>query len=177
MKILLKIGYYVILLVIISIAVILIAPVFPITGNIETKVVLSGSMEPEIKVGSVVVLRPVGEYDIGDIVTFGRDTRNNIPTTHRIIDERIEGNTTYFKTKGDANDDPDAREITKSDIQGKVLFSIPLLGFLIDFAKRPLGFALLIIIPGGIIVLDEVRKIYREVIIMRRKRKREQNEQ
>jgi len=173
MKVLLKIGYNIILLIIISIAVILIVPILPFTGNIETKVVLSGSMEPAIKVGSVIVLRPVEKYNIGDIVTFGKDTRDNIPTTHRIIDERIQGGVTYFKTKGDANSDPDAREITESDIQGKMLFSIPYLGYLIDFAKLPMGFVLLIVVPGGIVVFDEVRKIYREVVLMQRKKKKD----
>jgi len=171
MKIFLKIGYYLLLIIIVAVAVILFLPVVPISGNIETKVVLSGSMEPAISVGSVVVLKPTDEYNIDDVVTFGRDTNTSIPTTHRIVDMRIEGENRYFKTKGDANDDPDAREITKESIQGKVLFSIPLLGYLIDFAKKPIGFALIIIIPAAIIILDEVRKIAREVIIMRRKKK------
>lgn len=171
MKILLKTIYSIVLLIAVSIAVLLFLPVLPIEGNIETKVVLSGSMEPAIRVGSVLVLKPQKSYKIDDIVTFGRDTRNNIPTTHRIIDMRIEGNSTFFKTKGDANDDADAREITGADINGKVLFSIPYLGYLIDFAKRPIGFALIIVIPASIIVLDEVRKIIIEVIIMRRRKK------
>lgn len=172
MKVFFTIGYYLVLLLLIVVATILFLPVIPIEGNIETKVVLSGSMEPAIRVGSVIVLRPQDEYFEGDIVTFGEDTRGRIPTTHRIIASRIQNGTTFFTTKGDANDDPDTREITESDIRGKVLFSMPLLGYAIDFAKKPLGFWLLIIIPGGIIILDEIRKIIREIILMKRKRRK-----
>ena len=176
MKVFLKIGYYLLVAIVVVVGTILLLPVVPIEGNIETKVVLSGSMEPAVHVGSVIVLRPQSEYYENDIVTFGDDTANKIPTTHRIVESRIQSDTTYFVTKGDSNDDPDPREITERDIKGKVLFSIPLLGYLIDFAKRPIGFALLIIVPGAIIVLDEVRKIAREVIIMRRKKKKQQEE-
>lgn len=173
MKILLSIGYYLVLIFVIVLALILFAPALPIGGNIDTKVVLSGSMEPSIKVGSVIVIRPANEYFAGDVITYGDDSEGNIPTTHRIIDKRIEGGVSIFKTKGDANPKPDAIEVRENDVIGKVLFSIPLLGFVIDFAKTPIGFALLIIVPGAIVILDEIRKIIREIILMRRKKRRE----
>ena len=75
-----------------------------------------------------------------------------------------------YKTKGDANDDPDVREVREGEVIGKVLFSIPFLGYMIDFAKKPIGFGLLIIIPAVIVMFDEVRKIWREVKKMRTKR-------
>ena len=170
MKKLFKLFYYLFVAGIVGIALLLVASMFPIQGNIQVKVVLSGSMEPAIPVGSVIVIKPSESYAVGDIVTFGKDTKTDIPTTHRIIDMRIEGADTFFKTKGDANGDPDISELKESAIAGKVLVTIPYLGYLIDFAKQPLGFALLVIIPASIVVLDEVKKIWVEMKKIRTRR-------
>jgi len=120
-------------------------------------------MEPAIKMGSLVMVKPANDYKIGDVITFGPVTKTKVPTSHRIYDIKInEGNPIYI-TKGDANDSPDAREISKKDILGKVIFDIPYLGYAVNFAKKPAGFALIIIIPAGIIIFDEVKNIINEV--------------
>jgi len=156
-----KIGYYALLLLIVIIAGLLIISVFPLAGNYEFMVVQSGSMEPAVKVGSVVVVRPVNEYEVGDIVTF-KFSSDGFPLTHRIHDvEVVEGRVQYI-TKGDANEEPDRRRVTKRNIIGKVLLDIPYIGYVVSFAQKPLGFALVIILPALIIVVDEVRKIYLE---------------
>ena len=90
-------------------------------------------MEPAIKTGGVVVIKPTETYQVGDIITFGKDTKTQIPTTHRIIEIENES----FLTKGDANDSPDPLPIQKSDIKGRVIFSAPYVGFVVDFAKKP----------------------------------------
>ena len=149
--------------VIMLVALFLVASVFPITGNYKIKVVLSGSMEPAIHTGSVVVIKPTDLYKVGDIITFGKDTKKDIPTTHRIVETRAVEGETLFVTKGDANNGTDASEVKESAVAGKVLFSVPYAGYLIDFARKPLGFILLITIPAGCIVIDEGRKIWKEV--------------
>ena len=163
-----NIIYGIIVAVIIAIAGLLIVSMFPIAGNYEAKIVLSGSMEPAIGVGSVVIIKPEDKYEIGDIITFGKDTKNDIPTTHRIVEMRAIGGKILYKTKGDANSSDDAREVGESEVIGKVLFSIPYLGYLLDFAKKPIGFVLLIVIPAGIIIIDELGKIWRELQKMRK---------
>jgi len=55
------------------------------------------------------------------------------------------------------------RTVSKSEIIGKVLFSVPYLGYAVDFAKKPLGFALIILVPAAIIIGDEIKKIFGEV--------------
>lgn len=158
-----KILYYIFLLFIVLIAVLLIVSVFPITGNYKLMIVQSRSMAPAIKMGSIVVVKPVDDYKIGDAITFGPYTRTKAPTTHRIYDIKVSGGVPSYITKGDANNAPDTREITKRDVLGKVLFSVPYLGFAVDFAKKPLGFALIIIVPAAIIIFDEIKKIYGEI--------------
>ena len=167
----LKWFYYVFLGFIAIIAVLLIISVLPITGNIKFMTVQSGSMSPAIKMGSVVMVKPIDDYKIGDVITFGQLTKTKSPTTHRIYDIKVVDNTPVYVTKGDANNASDQREISKREIIGKVLISVPYAGFAVDAARKPIGFMLIIIIPAGLIIFDEARKIYEEV--KKRKKKKE----
>jgi len=157
-----KIVYYIFLGFIAIIAVLLIVSVLPITGNFKVKIVQSGSMSPEIKMGSIVIVKPADDYKIGDIVTF-QTTGSKESVTHRIYDIKVVGGEPRYITKGDANNAPDQREVSKREIIGKVLIDIPYLGYVVSFAQKPVGFALIIIVPAGLIIFDEARKIYAEV--------------
>ena len=158
-----KIIYAIFVAFIILIALLLIFSVLPITGNYKVMTVISGSMAPAIKMGSVVIVKPVDEYKIGDVITFGPYSRTKAPTTHRIYDIKVTGGEPIYITKGDVNNAPDTREITKKDVLGKVLFSVPYVGYAVDFAKKPVGFALIIIVPAAIIIGDEIKKIINEI--------------
>ena len=158
-----KIIYSALIAFIVLIAVLLIVSIPPITGNFKVMTVISGSMEPAIKTGSVVVVKPVSDYNIGDVITFGPYSKTKAPTSHRIFDIKVVNGQPVYITKGDVNNAPDTREIKKSDILGKVLFSAPYLGYAVDFAKKPLGFALIIIVPAAVIIFDEAKKIIYEV--------------
>jgi len=108
-------------------------------------------------------VKPVNDYEIGDVITFGPYSKTKAPTSHRIYDIKvIEGEPIYI-TKGDANNAPDEKEVTRKEIIGKVLFSLPYVGYAVDFAKKPIGFMLIIVVPAAIIVYDEIRKIYGEI--------------
>jgi len=163
-----KIIYYIVIAFIGLIAVLLVVSVLPITGNFKVMIVQSGSMQPEIKMGSIVVVKPhstgsgQADYKIGEIITF-QVAMNKEPVTHRIYDIKVVGGEPRYITKGDANNAPDQREISQREIIGKVLFDIPYLGYAVDFAKKPIGFSLIIIIPGAVIIFDEARKIYGEI--------------
>jgi len=158
-----KVIYSIFVAFIVVVALLLIVSVLPITGNYKVMTVISGSMQPAIKMGSVVIVKPASDYQIGDVITFGPYSKTKVPTTHRIYDIKVEGGQPVYITKGDVNNAPDSREIKKSDIVGKVLFSVPYMGYAVEFAKKPIGFALIIIIPAAIIVGDEIKKIYVEV--------------
>lgn len=109
------------------------------------------------------MVKPIDNYKIGDIITFGPYSKTKAPTTHRIYEIKVEGGQPIYITKGDANNAPDAREIAKRDIVGKVLFSVPYVGYAVDFAKKPMGFALIIIVPAALIIFDEIKKIFKEI--------------
>lgn len=99
-------------------------------GLIQARTVLTGSMEPTINPGDVVILQPLNGSvpAIGDIVTYtGKrfDGTEVAKFTHRII----EGNAQEgFVLKGDANENADIQKVQVSDIVGKVAFTVPFVG-------------------------------------------------
>ena len=158
-----KTIYYIFLTCIVAVAVLLIVSIFPITGNYKVLTVLSGSMEPAIHTGSVVVVKPSASYKVGDIITFGPNTKTQVPTTHRIVEMSAQSGQMVYKTKGDANNGEDTKEVLAKDIIGKVYLSVPYAGYVIDFVRRPIGLILVIVLPALYIVCDEVRKILKEI--------------
>ena len=168
-----KIATKIFYIAIFIIVALLLFALFPIKGNYQIKIVKSGSMEPDIKVGSIVVIKPSENYTVGDVVTFGKDTKIDIPTTHRIVSSRAVEGVLLFTTKGDANEDNDTAEVKQNDIHGKVLFDVPFFGYIIDFARKPIGFAVLIILPAFIVIYDEGTKIFQEIKKMRLKKKQD----
>src|SRR4030042_2956640 len=96
-----KIFYNIFLAFIVIIAVLLIFSVLPITGNFKVLTVISGSMEPAIKTGSAVVIKPMDDYNVGDVITFGKVGKNNNPVSHRIVGVTTTANgAELYTTKG-----------------------------------------------------------------------------
>ncbi len=143
-------------------ALLVVVSLFPVAGNYKIMVVQSGSMEPAIKTGSVIIVKPADNYQTGDVITFAGEDRKKT-TTHRIVDTEVVSGKVFYITKGDANNAEDSNRIAQERIIGKVLFSVPYAGYAVAAAKEPLGFALLIIIPAGIIIAEEMGKIWKEL--------------
>ena len=174
MKTLYKISYFTIIGALIALGLLLVVSLVPIPGNIQVKIVQSGSMEPTIKTGSLTVVKPLASYAVGDIIMFGPESKTQLPTTHRIVADEVRSGVFYYTTKGDANNGTDLQSVRESEVIGKVFFSIPYLGYLLAFAKKPLGFLLLIGVPTIIVILDEVATIRREMKSMKQAKKREE---
>lgn len=123
----------------------------------ESFVVYSGSMEPEIGVGDLAVVSPVPseELRVGDVITYRPAGRPDVLVTHRLlrISEDEQGRLT-FETKGDANATADQIAVVPEAVLGRVSYSIPQLGYIVDFAKRPMGRLALIGVPALLLALD-----------------------
>ncbi len=134
--------------------------------HLKAFIVLSGSMEPEIKTGSVVFVKKEEKYNIGDIIAFSANGSKKDVVTHRIA--QVKSTEVYygdptFLTKGDANNNIDNWEVKSGYIKGKVFFTIPYLGYITNTAKDPKGFIALVIIPATIIVYEELKTVKREI--------------
>lgn len=172
-----KYGYYVFFSALLAVALVVVVSAFPIQGNIQIKVVQSGSMEPAIKIGSVVLIKPASSYKIGDIITFEgsfKDAKGKkIPISHRIVEMKVQGSQPTYITKGDANEERDSREVLQNQVIGKVLFSIPYAGYVVETARTTYGFLALVIIPAGIIIYDQSAKVFKELKRIYGKKKEE----
>ena len=163
MKILGSIFYYLFILAVVLIVIGLVGTQAPILDGYQLRIVQSGSMEPELRTGSLILVESREQYGVGDVVTFGEERRGQVPITHRIVDDRLVEGDLRFVTKGDANENEDAALLDPGDILGAVRFHIPYLGFVIDFARTPLGFIGMVAIPAALVVFDEGMTIYREI--------------
>ena len=176
------------LLSLVVISAIFVAPSI-ITGSTKFLIVLSGSMDPLMRVGDVLVISHVAPEDVdaGDIIAFKDPSgRENVIITHRaveVIEEEHEDETNNntssfslsFKTKGDACEDPDQFVVPDEDIVGKAVFLIPFLGYLFHYARETVVFVALVIIPAGLIIADEFRKViqYSNPVLACRARRKE----
>jgi len=115
---------------VVSIAVIWFAlGVFPIYPS----VIATGSMEPMIKPGDIVLVRKIVDTDgikalkVGDVIQFKRD---NILISHRIMEiVKDEEEGISFRTKGDNNSSTDIELVKPQDVKGIIVYNIPKIGW------------------------------------------------
>lgn len=124
-------------------------------------VVMSGSMEPAMSPGDVVLVddRPLDEIEVGDTITYATGPR---PTTHEVIEASQDGDIFLFKTKGIANEDPDPGVVRGESVIGVTMLVIPYAGHIVLLANTKMGAALFLIVPGALLVLNEVYGLARD---------------
>ncbi len=122
----------------------------PMPFGYGAAVVLSGSMEPELSVDDLIVVKRADEYREKDVVVF-QDGGSLV--VHRII--ALDGESAT--TKGDANNAAD-RPIELSRIKGKVVFTVPYIGKLVDFLKSPIGTLCVIAAAIALVELPRLRE-------------------
>lgn len=162
-------GFFIVLGLVIAFSMI------PFKNNFKILSVMSGSMEPAIKTGNLVFIKPSAAYDQGEIISFHP---NDAKTEKEIVTHRIDSvensiNHKFYITKGDANNAPDPQRISEDKIVGKYIFRVPLLGYLFGFIKTIPGLVLIIIIPATIIIYEESKKIKSEIKNIIKKKKQE----
>lgn len=129
--------------------------VLPGIFGLQVNVVTSGSMEPAIRTGSIIYVKWVSPSILkeGDTITY-RIHGNTTQVTHRVVKNNIEQK--YLITKGDANDINDAHPVSYTDVQGKVLVSVPWLGWIGILLVKPRNKVLTIFAYLSIIILYKI---------------------
>jgi signal peptidase len=124
------------------------------SGSVKARIVLTGSMEPAISAGDVIITTPITRKapQIDDVIAYQAKRFNgeNVAVfSHRIIDGDIENG---FIVKGDANKSPDPQKPKAEDILGVVFFVIPFIGNLLTpkalFLLLPCAFGLWLIMDA-----------------------------
>lgn len=123
--------------------------------GLQPFVVLSGSMEPEYHVGSLIYVKAVDykTLQVGDDITYMLN--ENTVVTHRIIEVLVDEedpNTLRYFTQGIANTVPDAVSVHYKNIIGKPVFTIPYLGYVSNYIQNPPGMYVAIA-AGAILIL------------------------
>jgi signal peptidase len=139
-------------------ALVLVAVVLPflvfavpqVVGADHGFVILSGSMEPALSPGDVVIVSGSASVGVGDVITF--DDGNSVPTTHRVVG--IEDG--RYLTKGDANENVDGRTVDPSDVLGRVVVTFPLIGYAILWANTTVGYVSLVVVPLVLLAATEL---------------------
>src|SRR5690606_35979534 len=120
-----------------------------------------GSMEPTIPYGSVSVVRELEDprtLQPGDIIQYISPS-NGFVTTHRIIALAPDG--ASFETRGDANNVADSDPVPFRNIQGRYEFHVPYVGEAMQWLRSPWGYAVMVVVPGVLLILLEVRRMFR----------------
>ena len=95
--------------------------------GIKTYTIVSGSMEPQLKIGDIAIVKEVGDQElrVDDVISF---RQGQSIVTHRIIEIKEKDDEKIYITKGDGNNIEDNGEATYDQIEGKVIGRIPFLG-------------------------------------------------
>ncbi|MCP3739745.1 signal peptidase I SipW [Rossellomorea sp. BNER] len=127
----------------------------PTVFGYQLKTVLSGSMEPGIQTGSIIAIKPGGDmtrFEKGDVITFMESDDKLI--THRIAEVKGEGQKVQYITKGDNNNAADSNPVLPTNVVGEYKdFTIPYIGYVMNFAQSKEGATLLLILPGILLLV------------------------
>ncbi len=125
-------------------------------------IVLGGSMSPAFEAGSLAFLKPENPQNIveGDIITYRPPSGEGTLTTHRVMQVNREHGLS-FTTRGDANDVDDQHPVMAANVVGKVQFTVPYAGYLMNFGQSKTGVISLVMIPGVLIIIFEMRNLFR----------------
>lgn len=135
----------------------------------------TGSMEPEIRQGSLVFVRPQSDYEPGSVITFTNQLNPSNPQeytiTHRLVEVMNDENGILYQTKGDANEVVDQLPVSKDRVIGEVVFTVPIIGKIIDFIQSREGFLLVVVLPSLFLIINESFVIREEIQKLLSKRK------
>lgn len=107
-------------------------------------IVLSGSMEPVLQPGDLIVSRRAAEdqIDVGDIITFLDE--DGVTVTHRVVDYMVKDGQKLYQTKGDHNNANDIGLVSIEAVKGKYVFKISGLGKIVARIASPAGLLLIL---------------------------------
>jgi signal peptidase len=143
--------------------VIVLAVTLPSAFGLRDLTVLSGSMEPTISTGDVVVERQISPLDarLGDIVSFKDPEDASILITHRVQSMVVHDGVVSLVTKGDANTGVERWKVSADGTIGKVEYHVWHLGYLLAGVRGRLGRLLLVVVPAILLGAYELVRIWR----------------
>ena len=136
----------------------------PKIGNYSLLEVKGTSMDPKIKNGDLIFIdrEKKDKYEVGNIVSFISDDGSVI--THKIVKVEEENGSYRYFTKGVNNSYQDNDYIEIKQIIGEYKnVRIPLLGYVVGFASKGIGYILLVILPLALIFIYVMVELFKEI--------------
>lgn len=135
----------------------------PLAFGARPHTVLTGSMEPAIAAGDVVVVESIapGAAQAGDVVTFRDPEDQSRLITHRVRSVRRAGSQLWFVTQGDANNTTERWRVEVGGEVGRVVYVVPWVGHVAVLARTPLGLLLFLLVPLSLVAVEELVRIWR----------------
>jgi signal peptidase len=135
----------------------------PALAGYHPLIVMSGSMEPKIRTGDLVLVRsiPPLEGRVGDVVTFRNPSHPSRLLTHRVRHIAPAGNAVRFTTKGDRNGTVEHWTVSRNRLISRVAVRLPAMGYVMFWLNTPLSRIGLIVVPALVLGSLELRKLWR----------------
>ena len=134
----------------------------PKIGGYCPLIVLTGSMEPEIKSGDLIICKQIDGNDVqvGDVLAFfDPDSTGTAVLTHRVVEITDLEGTLAFITKGDANNSQDRTPVLSDQMVGAYQFRIPGAGNVAMFMQTTAGLVVCVVVPLLLLVgYDIIRR-------------------
>jgi signal peptidase len=155
----------------------------PRIAGLQPLIVLTGSMEPTLRVGGLAFMRPLADAQppesapvldpawqptsairAGDIITFRMHRDPTQTISHRVLAVIEDEQGRRFQTQGDASPRPDVLPVLPEQVVGTVVLSVPRLGYVADWLRHGPSYLVLVGIPTAVVVLGESFKIARDIL-------------
>lgn len=143
----------------------------PKIGGYCPLIVLTGSMDPEIKSGDLIICKQIDSKEVkaDDVIAFfDPESSSNSVLTHRVVELVDEDGTLSYRTKGDANNTVDRALVPADNLVGIYQFKIPGAGNIAMFMQTPAGLIVCVVIPLALLIGYD---------LLRRKRYEKKNQQ
>ena len=148
----------------------------PLVGGHGLAVVTSGSMEPAIRRGDMVLTRDIPrqgsieadllDISVDDVISYSGVDNTNLSITHRVVARRTSNNEIAFETKGDAVEESAPAVVPGSRVTGKVVAVIPQLGLVLAALSSRLLIAGTVVLFLTVLFADHTRKVHRHTTVI-----------
>ncbi len=126
------------------------------SGRYQVRPVLSGSMEPGLPTGAVVVTQrvPISSLHVWDVIVFHRPDNPAALVVHRIISMRTTAAGVVIETRGDNNPVRDPWQVTlRGSTAYRAEYSLPFVGYVAVWMHNPVGRRLLLEFGAAILII------------------------
>ncbi|MDD2435192.1 MAG: signal peptidase I [Bacilli bacterium] len=138
----------------------------PSVFGFRTYSIISSSMEPILSIGDIILVKETNPHKIkvGDVITYEGMNGDLIgkKITHRVEGITTENDRVVFYTKGSNNTTNDPI-VYENQVYGKMVYKFKFFSLINVLMKSTYGFILLVIIPLGLIYINEVKELIKEI--------------